>query len=333
MEAGKGQLPLVRRIIRSKTVWIIVGAGLFVWLNNSSLLVDRTGKEAALVAHAALGQTYDLAEVRWDTNTAAIIHVPEHRYIENTLPSMRAAFAFGADVVEFDIRLTKDRRLAVFHDDRLDHRTDGTGPVSAHTMEELRQLDVGYGYTADKGGTFPLRGTGRGLMIPIEEVFRGIPDGTFLIHLKDGGNEVGPVLLKLMANLRESQIARLSVYGNDAALSLIRQRYPRVRILSMRRLRRALLSYELLGWSGYVPRSIRNMELHLPLRYAKLLWGWPDQFLQRMDSANTRVVLVRYVNGWSAGFDSEAQLAQLPASYTGAVWTNRVDIVGPLLKE
>lgn len=83
--------------------------------------------------HAALGQTYDLAGVKGDTNTAAIIHVPEHPNIENTLPSMRAAF----------------------HDDILDYRTDTGGPISAYDMEELRQLDVGYGHTADNGGTFP----------------------------------------------------------------------------------------------------------------------------------------------------------------------------------
>lgn len=333
MEGGRKPAPLLRRVVRSKTVWIVVAAVAFVWLNNTSLFVDRSGKNATLVAHAALGQTYDLTKVRWDTNTAAMIYAPEHPYIENTVPSMRAAFASGADVVEFDVRLTKDKQLAVFHDDRLDYRTDGKGLVSEHEMEQLRRLDVGFGYTADNGRTFPLRGTGRGLMVSIEEVFRAIPDGRFLIHIKDAGDEVGPVLLSFLERLGASQVAGISVYGNDPALDLIQRHYPGMKTLSMRRMKHALLSYELLGWSGYIPRPIRNMELHLPLRYARLLWGWPDRFLQRMDAANTRVVLVHYVNGWSDGFDSKTSVAKLPAHYTGAVWTNRVDIVGPLLKE
>jgi len=37
---------------------------------------------------------------------------------------------------------------------------------------------------------------------------------------------------------------------------------------------------------------MRNMELHLPARYARPLWGWPKRFLQRMDAADTRVEIV-----------------------------------------
>jgi glycerophosphoryl diester phosphodiesterase len=54
------------------------------------------------------------------------------------------------DIVEFDIRVTKDKQLAVFHDHLLEYRTEKAGQVSDYTMQELRQLDVGYGYTFDK---------------------------------------------------------------------------------------------------------------------------------------------------------------------------------------
>lgn len=327
------QLKPLHSLARRKAFWGILASALFVWASNTSLFVDRSDRRVALVAHGALGQTYDLTGVKWNTNTATIIHPLEHPYIDNTLPSMRAAFAGGADVVEFDIRLTGDRQLAVFHDDILEYRTDGTGPVSAKAMEYLRTLDVGYGYTAAGGRTFPLRGTGLGLMVSIADVVREFPDGTFLIHIKDSGNEVGPVLLEYLGTLSERQIANISLYGNDNALDLIPQRYPTMKTLSMRRIKRALLGYELVGWTGYILSSIRNMEMHLRLEYARLLWGWPDRFLQRMDAAHTRVVLVRYVDGWSDGFDTEAELARLPPSYTGSVWTNRVDIVAPLLRK
>ena len=69
---------------------------------------------------------------------------------------MQAAFDLGADVVELDIRLTKDNKLAVFHDYTLEYRTDGTGQVRDYIMEELKALDIGYGYTADNGQTYPL---------------------------------------------------------------------------------------------------------------------------------------------------------------------------------
>ena len=49
---------------------------------------------------------------------------------------MQAAFDLGADVVELDVKLTKDNKLAVFHDFTLEYRTDGTGNVSDYTMAD-----------------------------------------------------------------------------------------------------------------------------------------------------------------------------------------------------
>ncbi len=321
-----------RILVKCKVFWVISAFVLFLWLNNSSVLSDCEGKEPSLLAHGALGQTYDLQGVTWDTNTAAMIHEPENFYIENTLPSIQAAFDYGADIVEFDIRLTKDKKLAVFHDYTLEYRTDGRGYVSDHTMDELRQLDVGYGYTADHGKTFPLRGKGIGLMVSIEDVFRTFPDREFLIHIKDGGDEAGRVLLSFFKILDQSTIDNISVYGNDLALDLLRENYPEMKIMSKSKMIDAFWRYLFVGWTGYVPGAMQNMEIHLPVQYARLLWGWPAKFLQRMDKVNSRVVVVQYVNGWSDGFDSETDLLKLPENYTGSIWTDRIDVMGPALK-
>jgi len=320
------------KLVTSKMFWLLIIFLGFVWLNNTSLFVDRSEKTPTLLAHAALGQTYDLEGVKWNTNTAAIIHKPEHFFIENTMPSMQAAFDYGADIVEFDIHLTSDKQLAVFHDYTLEYRTDGKGNVADHTMDELRTLDVGYGYTADHGETYPLRGTGKGLMVSIEDVFRTFPQKNFIIHIKDGGEEIGQVLLKFLRGLDASQIRNISVYGNDMALDMLRAHFPKMQVLSKAKLKNALLSYFLIGWTGIIPDKIKNMELHLPIQYTKYLWGWPDKFLQRMEKVNTRVVVVKYVNGWSDGFDSAADLKMLPENFTGVIWTNRIDKIGALLK-
>jgi hypothetical protein len=63
----------------------------------------------------------------------------------------------GADLVEIDVAPTPTGN-GVFHDWTVDCRTEGKGEVRAATMAELKQLDPGYGYTADGGKTFPLRG-------------------------------------------------------------------------------------------------------------------------------------------------------------------------------
>jgi len=46
-----------------------------------------------------------------------------------------------------------------------------------------------------------------------------------------------------------------------------------MKILSKSRMVDALKSYVLIGWTGYIPEEIHNMELHLPVQYVKFLWG------------------------------------------------------------
>ncbi len=64
---------------------------------------------------------------------------------ENTLRAFRRALALGVDAVECDVQLTRDERLAVLHDERLERTTNGRGLLSAHTWEDLRALDAGQG--------------------------------------------------------------------------------------------------------------------------------------------------------------------------------------------
>lgn len=64
---------------------------------------------------------------------------------ENTLESLRQAVELGADAIEFDVRLTRDGVPVVIHDSSVDRTTDGAGPVSAFTFEELQSLDAAAG--------------------------------------------------------------------------------------------------------------------------------------------------------------------------------------------
>lgn len=296
----------------------------FVWVNNTNVFRSAQPRHRYL-AHRGLAQTFDVSQVDWDTNTAEIIYEPEHPYLENTIASMQAAFDCGADVVEFDVKRTKDDALAVFHDSTLDYRTDGEGRVSDYTMEALRRLDIGYGYTADGGRTHPFRGKGVGLMPSIDEVFSAFRDEELLIHVKDGDMRTYEVLWGYLEGMSEARLAQITVYGDDEGIAYLRGQSASVCLLSMAMMKSALLAYELVGWSGYVPESLHNMELHLPLNYARFLWGWPTQFVRRMESVNTRVVVVAGDGSKSEGFDTEESLGAIPDGYAGYIWTNRID--------
>ncbi|MCZ6674663.1 MAG: glycerophosphodiester phosphodiesterase family protein [Verrucomicrobia bacterium] len=69
--------------------------------------------------------------------------VPE--YPENTLMAFRKAMQAGSEVVEIDLRSSKDGEIVILHDSTLDRTTNGTGPVSDYTLTELKRLDAGMG--------------------------------------------------------------------------------------------------------------------------------------------------------------------------------------------
>ena len=81
------------------------------------------------------------------------------RYPENTLLAFeKAAQINGLTGIELDIQLTKDGRMVVIHDERVDRTTDGIGYVREYTLEEIRKLKID-------------AGTGKKEVIPtIEEV-------------------------------------------------------------------------------------------------------------------------------------------------------------------
>ncbi|WP_254634523.1 glycerophosphodiester phosphodiesterase family protein [Paenibacillus sp. GbtcB18] len=64
-------------------------------------------------------------------------------YPENTLLAFKEALRPGVDMLEFDLRLSKDRTVVVIHDETVDRTTNGSGRVGDLTLEELKRLDAG----------------------------------------------------------------------------------------------------------------------------------------------------------------------------------------------
>lgn len=62
---------------------------------------------------------------------------------ENTLKSFKRAIEIGVNAIEFDVRQTKDKKLIVFHDDKVDRLTDGKGFVKDLTLKQIKSLNVG----------------------------------------------------------------------------------------------------------------------------------------------------------------------------------------------
>jgi glycerophosphoryl diester phosphodiesterase len=99
-------------------------------------------------------------------------------YPENTLLAFREALELGVDMLELDLRMSKDGVVMVIHDATLDRTTNGSGQVSDYTAQELKQLDAGSWF-------HPVF---EGLKIPTFEEFCGLladyPDVLLNVEIK-----------------------------------------------------------------------------------------------------------------------------------------------------
>lgn len=94
----------------------------------------------------------------------------------------------GAQHLETDLHLSADGHVVCFHDDTLGRTTNGSGPVNALTLAELRRLDAGHNHRSDDG--YPFRG--RGLRVPtLGEVLATFPAAGVVVDLKQDGLEQG----------------------------------------------------------------------------------------------------------------------------------------------
>jgi len=103
---------------------------------------------------------------------------------ENTILALEAAVKIGVDVLESDIRLTKDDVPILYHDEDLIRLTGKDEKIRKKTIDELLQFDLGYNFTTDVGRTYPFRG--RGLtVVTLDEALKRFPDIILNLDIKD----------------------------------------------------------------------------------------------------------------------------------------------------
>lgn len=121
---------------------------------------------------------------------------------ENTLPAYEDAFKLKVDVIETDLRITKDDEIVFFHDAKVNRTTDGKGTVKSFTLQELKKLDQGYRFEGvnELEGTFPYRG--KGLKIQsLEEILDNYPKIKFNMDIKDRDKKASEVLARKLKEL------------------------------------------------------------------------------------------------------------------------------------
>jgi glycerophosphoryl diester phosphodiesterase len=120
---------------------------------------------------------------------------------ENTVPAFQEAAKLGAQMIEFDVWLTKDGEAVIMHDASVNRTTDGHGKIADLTLAEIQSLDAG----VKKGPRF------KGLKVPtLDEALAAMPTNVWLnVHLKEGAAaaRVAAETLKRTNRLRQAVMA------------------------------------------------------------------------------------------------------------------------------
>lgn len=109
-----------------------------------ALLAAQAGR--VLVSEALPGRSRDGSEPRHPFLTRGRPRILAHRGARarfppgNTWAAFEAALEAGVDHLETDVQVSADGRVVVFHDERLDGATDGTGTVADHPWSALSEI-------------------------------------------------------------------------------------------------------------------------------------------------------------------------------------------------
>ncbi|MBA3288556.1 MAG: hypothetical protein H0U21_11115 [Acidimicrobiia bacterium] len=124
----------------------------------------------------------------------------------NTLVAMERSLAAGADLLDVDLRMTRDGVVVATHDRDVATTTDGAGNVDELTWAELRRLDASAGWTGP-----PIGGPVR---IPsLEQVLTRFPTVRISLELK----QVEPPMTGPLCDVlrRTTSVGRVYASANE----------------------------------------------------------------------------------------------------------------------
>lgn len=83
----------------------------------------------------------DVPYLAWSEKPMVVAHRGSHtNYPENSIASINASILKDIDLVEIDIRQTKDEKLIAFHDATINRTTNGSGRVRKYRLHEIKKF-------------------------------------------------------------------------------------------------------------------------------------------------------------------------------------------------
>ncbi len=122
---------------------------------------------------------------------------------ENTAAAFDVAMRARAEVLEIDVRISRDQQIIVTHDATLERTTNGEGLVSQLNLIELKALDAGYQFT-DANNQSTWRGKGLTLLT-LHELFDRYPNVGINIDIKDREPQAAQLVADAMRKLSDGR--------------------------------------------------------------------------------------------------------------------------------
>lgn len=156
---------------------------------------------------------------------------------ENTMAAFRRAKEMGCTDVETDVSFTKDGKLLLFHDFKLDRTTNGSGDPDDFTLEELKQLDSGSWWSPENPGDGPElfwdRDYAGEKLITLEELLDEFGDSlTYHVEIKKKADGLVPAVVQAIKDRGLVDNVIIAAINNDDSLQEAMRIQPGIRVSS-----------------------------------------------------------------------------------------------------
>lgn len=257
----------------------------------------------------------------------------EIRYIlENTLLAISKAFEMHADRASINLQLTGDEEVVLFHDKKLDCKTDRTGFIRDYDLKDLKTFNMGAGYQFD--GAYPWRETriikqGYTEITTLDELMAVHPDRAYWIVVRPkDAEELAAILRKIKPYSQAVEKSLLFVPVEQPWVKeTIARELPEIAIPRIDPARNRLCQKSVVPGQD-LSVSCHNLELILQVEDALALGPHLQELGERLHEVNSHLVIGTDLGG----FVETVEQAKALLPYTSVIdgmMTNRIDLIGP----
>lgn len=229
---------------------------------------------------------------------------------ENSLQAVQNCIDMGVDMVEIDLKQTKDSVIVVMHDKTLDRTTTGTGLVKDSDYDSIKNLFLKNGYGMPTKHRIPT----------LEEVLK-LCKGKILVFL-DKGYPYAPKIMSIAQNLNmqnqlfiEGRHHYQKVKSQYGELLKDRNYMPRIKV-----------NIDTLAFKNYVDPFLKsNVEIFIcSVDTAKV--NYAKSFIQSIKVHNKKIMLTSLWDNTCAGYTDDRAVENPEAN-----WGKIIDLGADLI--